>query len=211
MWEKEYKKAKFYWGLKPDARLVEIVKYAPKGIALDIGAGEGKNSIFLARNGFKVEAIDKIKEGLKKCQKIAQKYNLPIKMRVIDIKKFRFSKKKYSLIFSIASLDFLKFSEIKKIMLRIKESLITGGIVYLSVFTTKDPLFDRIKQLNFKQVEKNTFYFPKGKFYRHFFNKNEIKKNFSNFKIILLQERRFKDTLHNQPHFHQVIEFIAKK
>ncbi len=65
MWEKEYKKKTFYWGLKPDPLLVKYLPQIPKGKALDIGAGEGRNSFFLAKEGFEVEAIDIVKEGLK--------------------------------------------------------------------------------------------------------------------------------------------------
>ncbi len=141
MWQKEYKKEKFYWGLKPEKGLKEVLKYAPKGIALDIGAGEGRNSMFLAKNGFEVEAIDKTKEGLEKCQKVAKKYNLPIKTKVTNIRKFRFKKNKYTLIIAIASLDFLKFSEIKKIIPKIKKSLIRKGIFLLNCFFNKRSCF----------------------------------------------------------------------
>ncbi|PIR71964.1 MAG: hypothetical protein COU42_02985 [Candidatus Nealsonbacteria bacterium CG10_big_fil_rev_8_21_14_0_10_36_24] len=95
MWTKEYKEKKFYWGSKPEVGLKEVLKYAPKGIALDIGAAEGRNSIFLAKNGFRVEATDKVKEGLKKCKKLAEKYNLPIKTRLADIRKLELEKNKY--------------------------------------------------------------------------------------------------------------------
>jgi len=69
MWQKEYKKKQFYWGLKPTPRLKQVIKYAKRGKALDVGAGEGRNSIFLAQNGFEVEAIDLIPEGLEKLKK----------------------------------------------------------------------------------------------------------------------------------------------
>lgn len=42
MWEKQYKKGRFYWGLKSESELKEVLKYAPKDVVLDIGAGEGK-------------------------------------------------------------------------------------------------------------------------------------------------------------------------
>ena len=79
--EKEYKKEKFYWGLKADDILVKYLDKIPKGKALDIGAGEGRNSLFLAQNGFEVKAIDKIPDGLKKCEDLAKKiiFQLPLK------------------------------------------------------------------------------------------------------------------------------------
>lgn len=189
--------------VKPVKGLKEVLKYAPKGAALDIGAGEGRNSIFLAKNGFKVEAIDKIKEGLKKCKNLAEKYKLPIKTEVVDVKKFKFEKNKYSLILAIASLDFLKFSEIKKIIPKIKKSLKRNGILYLVIFSTKDPAFKRCKE-NFKMIEKNSFYLPKLKTYRHFFTKKELLTLFENPQ---LKEGKIKDT----NHCHEIIKVIYKK
>lgn len=211
MWQKEYKKEKFYWGLKPEEGLKEVVKYAPKGIALDIGAGEGRNSIFLAKNGFKVEAVDKIKEGLEKCQKFAKEYNLPIKIKIIDITKFNFKKNKYSLILSIATLDFLKFSEIQKITLKIEKNLKRNGIFYLVVFSTKDQFFKECKKKKLKMIEKNTFYLPQLKIFRHFFEKKELFNLLKNFEIIEIKEKKIKDIYHDKRHFHHIIKIILKK
>jgi len=111
MWQKEYKKKQFYWGLKPTPRLKQVIKYAKRGKALDVGAGEGRNSIFLAQNGFEVEAIDLIPEGLEKLKKLAKKLNLKISTKIIDVRKFKFLSNRYSLVISVAAIDFLKKSE----------------------------------------------------------------------------------------------------
>ena len=209
MWQKEYKKKKFYWGLKPTIGLGEAVEYAQKGTALDIGAGEGRNSIFLANNGFKVEAIDEVKEGLEKCKNFVEKYNLPIKTKVIDVKKFNFRKDKYSLVLSTATLDFLKFSEFKKIIKKIQRSLKKDGIFYLVVLSVKDPVFKWCKE-KLKTVEKNTFYLPKFTTFRHFFSKKELLDIFKNFRIIKIKEEKMKDT-HGGIHYHYLIRIIVKK
>jgi len=120
MWNKIYKKRKFYWGLKPDPLLVKYLSRIPKGKALDIGAGEGRNSVFLVKEGFEVEAIDIVKEGLKKCEKLTKKYKLSITTRIIDVRKFKFKPQTYSLIISVAGIDFLKHSEIKKLQIKSK-------------------------------------------------------------------------------------------
>lgn len=212
MREREYKKRKFYWGLKPDKDLIEIFKYAPRGVALDIGAGEGRNSIFLAKNRFKVEAIDKIKDGLKKCKEFSKKHNLLIKTKIIDIRKFKFEKNKYSLVVSIATLDFLRLPEIKRIIPKIKKSLKKEGIFYLVVFSIKDPLFKEYKNRKLTTIERNTFYIPKLKTFHHFFEEKEVLVLFKNFKIIKLKKEEIKD-YHGVEgtHSHNIIEVIAKK
>jgi cyclopropane fatty-acyl-phospholipid synthase-like methyltransferase len=211
MWQKEYKKEEFYWGLKPEKELKEVLKHTPKGVALDIGAGEGRNSIFLAKNGFEVEAIDKTKEGLDKCQKIVKKYYLPIKTKVIDVKKFKFGENKYSLVLSIAALDFLKLSEIKKIIPKIKKSLKKGGVFYLLVFSIKDPFLKKCKERQLKMIEKNTFYLPEFKTFRHFFENKEVLNLLKGLKIIKIEEKEIKDIHGGKVHFHWVVRVIVKK
>lgn len=211
MREKEYKTKEFYWGLAPHSLLVKFLPIVQRGKALDIGAGEGRNSIFLAKNGFEVEAIDINKEGLEKCKQIAKKYNLPITTKVIDIKSFSFEPRKYSLILSIATMDFLKKSEIEIIIKKIKKSLIEKGYVLLLVISNKDPLYQKIKELKLKEVEENTFYLPKYKTFRHFFTQKELKELFKDFKIIYLKQQKIKDIGHGEPHFHNVIGLLAQK
>jgi len=211
MLEKEYKKNKYYWGLKPNPTLEKYINKIPKGRALDIGAGEGRNSIFLAKNKFNVTAIDKIKQGLDKIKKNSKKHNLTIKTKFCDIKNLKLRKENYSLIISISTIDFLENKETDNILDKIKNSLKLNGFIYLSVFSIKDPLLKLIKEKKLKEIEKNTFYLPKFKTYRHFFTKTEIKEKFKDFNIILLKQKEILDTGHDKPHYHNIIEFLAQK
>lgn len=211
MWQKEYKQKEFYWGLKPNPLLNKFINIIPKGKALDVGAGEGRNSIFLAKNGFEVDAIDKISEGLKKCEKIAKEDNLLINTQSCNIKRFNFGKEKYSIILAVSVLDFLKKSEIETMLKKMKESLTKEGFILLSVFSVKDLMHKVIKEKKLKEIEKNTFFLSKYKTYRHFFTKKEIKEMFSGFKIIYLKQKKIKDTGHGQPHFHNIIQLFAQK
>lgn len=196
---------------KPNPVLKKFVKSFPKGEALDLGAGQGRNSLFLAEKGFKVEAVDKDYKALEKCNNFAKRKKLKIKIVKSDIRKFDFKKNKYSLVISIAALDFLKKTEIENIIKKIRKSLTKNGIIFLFVFSIKDPIYKKIKEIKLKEIEENTFYLPKYKTYRHFFTKKEIIKILQEFKIIHLKQKKIKDTGHGQPHFHNVIEIIAKK
>jgi len=77
--------------LEPTKGIEKVLKYTFKGRALDIGAEEGKNSIFLAQNGFLVEALDKNEKGLKKCKEFAKKEKLPIRIITKNVKNFKSS------------------------------------------------------------------------------------------------------------------------
>jgi 2-polyprenyl-3-methyl-5-hydroxy-6-metoxy-1,4-benzoquinol methylase len=61
------------FGINPAEIVERILKYKSSGSVLDIGAGQGRNSLFLAKSGFSVEAIDSSEEGLKKTRSKAWK------------------------------------------------------------------------------------------------------------------------------------------
>ena len=56
-----------------------------KGKLLDVGCGQGRDSIALARLGFEVTGIDYSKVGIEQLNKIARKENLPLQGIVSDI------------------------------------------------------------------------------------------------------------------------------
>jgi len=209
--KKTKKNKNFYWGLKPNPILESFISSIPKGKALDLGGGEGKNSFFLAQNGFEVEIVDKNQRSLEKCRSFADEHKLPIKTVLSDIGNFNFTDDYYSLIISIVALDFLKKSEIEILIERIKKSLVDNGFVFLMVFSTEDPLYQKIIEAGLKEIEENTFYLPKFGIFRHFFTRDEIQEKFKDFKIVLFEQKQISDTGHNKPHYHNVIRLLAKK
>lgn len=57
-WEKAYREVVSLWGLEPDHLLKDYARLIPKGMVLDLGIGEGRDALFLAKMGYEVEGID---------------------------------------------------------------------------------------------------------------------------------------------------------
>lgn len=57
-WEDRYESGKRVWSGQPNPHLVATAADLPPGTALDIGSGEGTDSIWLASRGWKVTAVD---------------------------------------------------------------------------------------------------------------------------------------------------------
>lgn len=57
-WDARYGGTERVWSGRPNARLVEQVTGLDVGTALDVGAGEGADAVWLARQGWQVTALD---------------------------------------------------------------------------------------------------------------------------------------------------------
>lgn len=57
-WDQRYSESEKVWSGNPNQRLVEQVADLSPGTALDVGAGEGGDAIWLASRGWRVTALD---------------------------------------------------------------------------------------------------------------------------------------------------------
>jgi SAM-dependent methyltransferase len=70
-WDERYSGAGFEWTTKPNQFVAaELADLAP-GRALDLAAGEGRNTVWLAERGWRVTAVDFSRVGLEKGRKLA--------------------------------------------------------------------------------------------------------------------------------------------
>lgn len=185
------------------------------GTALDIGAGSGKDSVCLAKYGFKVDVIEINKNSSKKIKELAQELKLNINVFAIDIKQFNFPALYYNVVLAIQSLVFLKKTDFRKVLSHIKATLKPDGIAVISVFTTADPSFARMHQ-TLPEVETNTFLSPRTQQYWQFMESDELKQSFNNkdYTILFYEEKIVDDPPHsNTPYIHKhgIARIVAQK
>ncbi len=65
-WDERYARADSVWRPEANASLMQFAADLPAGRALDVGAGEGRNSVWLAGRGWQVTALDVSRVGLEK-------------------------------------------------------------------------------------------------------------------------------------------------
>jgi tellurite methyltransferase len=72
---------------QPAQFLVENTDLLPRGRALDVAMGSGRNAIYLAKMGFEVEGVDTSREAIEKALERAREEGVSIQTRVEDLEK----------------------------------------------------------------------------------------------------------------------------
>jgi len=95
-WDKRF--AEHGWPTEPDPVLVELVSTIPPGKALDLGCGTGRNSIWLAKQGFEVTGVDASSVGLAEAARRAEVEGVSIELIQADLYSFDPSPSSYDLV-----------------------------------------------------------------------------------------------------------------
>ena len=179
-----YKGDNYGYVVQPDVWLHKYVSYIPKGIALELGIGTGKNINFLLENDFIIEGVDLSNVAVDKLSEIYKNDNC--KFWVEDITKIDIPKQKYSLVICSMVLSHLSETQIIKLTNKIKEGLIDGGCVYLSTMSKDDPMnfYSIINNANLS----NDNNINVANLKRTFLDKYQIKEYFEGFDIIELAD-----------------------
>jgi tellurite methyltransferase len=141
-WEKSYQrpgKLDTFGGGEPGEDVIFAVsRVKEKGKALDIGCGEGRNAIYLAKMGFDTTAFDISVSGIEKLKLVSKEQNLKINSKVCDMRNFEF-KEIYSLIVCQGCLHLIYKNEWKRVVNMMKASTEIGGYNVVGIFTDEVP------------------------------------------------------------------------
>ena len=133
------RRATMHNSLTPAAFLVANMKLLPKGRVLDLAMGSGRNSVYLAREGFDVEGIDISPEAVSKAQELASGEKVNIKTSVADLETgFRIPADRYDVIICFYYLH-------RPLIPEIKHGLRPGGIVVCETYNSDQAEWGRPK------------------------------------------------------------------
>ncbi len=169
-WDKRFGEKEFALGKKPNPFLKKYIHLLPRGTALDIATGEGRNAVFLAQHGFEVDAVDISEKGLRKAQKLAREKGVKINTFAVDLDRFQIEKERYDL---IANFYFLK----RRLIPRIKKGLKKKGRVIFETY-----ILDH-RGLGTGGPKQEKF----------FLKSNELIRFFNNFRILFYREGIFRE------------------
>ena len=160
-WDKYYDIEEFLFGTEPIRFLKENINLLPKGKALDLAMGEGRNGVYLATQGFDVLGLDISPLGLNKAHKLAEQHNVKIETQVVDLEGYQLEKNAYDLILGTYYMQ-------RDLFDRAKEALKPGGMILIETYN-----IDYLRYASFSK--------------KYLLEHNELLKIFKEFKIIRYQ------------------------
>jgi len=122
----------------PYPELVEFFKkYAPKGNLLDLGSGQGRNSIALSKLGYTVTAIDNSKKGIEQMNEKSLTMGLNVTGIVGDIYQFE-DFQDFDIVLLDSMFHFTKKDKLKETTLlkKITTKILSGALLCVCIQDT---------------------------------------------------------------------------
>lgn len=99
-WDERFRTGEYPREPDPAPLLERYVDALPPGRALDVATGTGRNAVFLAEEGYAVEAIDQSREGLRIARERARERGVEDRLDClqVDVPSHAFPERRYDLI-----------------------------------------------------------------------------------------------------------------
>ena|ERR1051325_488066 len=101
MWDERYSAEEYAYGKTPNSFLADNYHVIPKGNVLSLAEGEGRNAVFLAKQGYAVTAVDASQVGLQKAKRLAEENGVSIELVQADLTVFDLGENRWDGILSI--------------------------------------------------------------------------------------------------------------
>jgi cyclopropane fatty-acyl-phospholipid synthase-like methyltransferase len=137
-WNARFDQEEFIFGKEPNDYLVEqSTKYLKsKNSVLSIADGEGRNGVWLAKQGMHVTAFDISELAVTKAKQLAKDNQVQIQYRLCDIDSFDWRANQYDAVIAIF-IQFANPAMRARIFNQIQLALKSGGLFILQGYTAK--------------------------------------------------------------------------
>jgi len=181
MSESNYWKNK--WSNRPSEPANNFAKRAFKWVKtknprflLDLGCGDGRDSIYFSNKGLKVTAVDFSESGIEKLKTQQSRINCVLK----DIRNINFPENSFDVIYAHLTLHYFDDKTTSKIFNNLYKILKKGGLIFVKCKSTDDVLFGKGKKVGENMYRKGHV--------RHFFTKEYMTEKLKKFKIIRVRK-----------------------
>lgn len=128
-WNERYAAAELVWSAEPNQFLVRETADLPPGRALDLATGEGRNAVWLARQGWRVTGVDFSDVALAKAAEIASRAGVDVDWVQADVVEYEPEPAAFDLV-AIFYLH-LEAPERRRALARASSAVAPGGTLLL--------------------------------------------------------------------------------
>ena len=187
------------------------------GNAIDLGAGNGRDSLELLRRGFNVTAVDRSPAGLERLKRTAREAADEsddalgqLDTQCVDVRNWIWNGLKYDVLVATTVADHLSAPDGRRLIAGMARSVSPEGVIYVEVHTVEDPAsgvppgVDRDVPISETAAE-----------IKHYFRSGEllewITAHTSALRVLHYEERREWDLTHGRPHGHGKAVVLATR
>jgi SAM-dependent methyltransferase len=136
-WNQRFAGEDYVFGREPNEYLrAQAPLLAPGGRAVCVADGEGRNSVWLARQGLQVEAFDIAEVGVAKARKLASDFGVSVALHVADCDEWPWAEDTYDAVVAV----FVQFANPAmrgRLFANMARALKPGGVLILQGYTPK--------------------------------------------------------------------------
>jgi len=205
--DRMYERAEPAFGFAPSPELAAALAHRRRGgVALDLGAGAGRDRLALARHGLDVVAIDASRGGVERIEQTARDEGLAgrIDARCADVCDLCWADRRYDVVAAVTLLDHLSREAFEPVWRAMIDALADDGLLFVEVHTTEDPGAEGGASPLRGPVSESAWHVAR------YFRPNELLRlAAADLRVIRYEERLEWDRSHGVPHGHAKATLLA--
>lgn len=136
-WNQRYAVDGYVFGTAPNVFLAaQAQRFRPGQRVLAVADGEGRNGVWLARQGLEVLAVDVSPVALAKAQKLAARHGVRLETELADLLGWDWGENRFDAVVAIF-IQFATSAERRRLHRAMQLSLKPGGLIVLQGYTPK--------------------------------------------------------------------------
>ncbi len=192
-WHREYLRTPgaYIWGTDPSSFAREVsALLAPPARVLDLGCGEGRDSVFFAAGGSQVTGVDASPAGLLKAKRLARERGVRVRWLGGNMARVPVGGP-YELVYSCGAIHYVPRRERARLLPRLKALTSPGGYHAHLVFTDQAVYVEKGEVID--------YYAP-----------GELGRAYADWTILRSEERMIDCAQDGTPHQHSAEQLIAQ-
>jgi tellurite methyltransferase len=193
-WVQKYLRTpnEFIWGTDPSGFAREVAELLPSGArVLELGCGEGRDSVFFSSLGFDVVGVDSAEAGIRKAERLARERGASVRWVTADMSEIN-PAGPFDLAYSCGAVHYVPRLERDRLLRRTKALTRPGGLHAHIVFTDREI---------YVELNEIIDYFLPG----------ELVRLYSDWIILVREEGTIDCAQDGTPHRHSVEKLIARR